>query len=58
MKSRITKLHPRLQTNKNRIAAIQNELNAITEYQLGQILDTMTDRIDAVLNANGGLTRY
>ena len=40
------------------IATIQNAWNAITEYELGQILDTMTDRVNAVLNANGGHTRY
>ena len=40
------------------IAAIQNEWNAITDYELGHILDTMIDRVDAVLTTNGGHTKY
>ena len=40
------------------ITAIQNQWNLITEYELSQILDTMVDRVDAVLSANGGPTKY
>jgi len=40
------------------IAAINNQWNAITEYELGQILDPMNHRVDAVQNANGGHTKY
>jgi len=58
MKSRISKLHPWPQNNKDMIAAIQNEWNAITDYELGQILDTIIDRVDAVLTTNGGHTKY
>lgn len=58
MKSRIGKLNPRPQTNKDMIAAIHAQWNAITEYELGQILDTMIDRVDAVVSANGGHTKY
>ena len=58
MKSRISKLHPRPQNNKDMITAIQNQWNLITEYELSQILDTMVDRVDAVLRANGGNTKY
>jgi len=58
MKSRIGKLNPRPQKNTDMIAAIHNQWNAITEYELGQILDPMIDRVDAVLIANGGYTKY
>ena len=58
MKSRIGKLNPRPQKNNDMIAAIHNQWNAITEYELGQILDHMIDRVDAVLIANGGHTTY
>ena len=58
MKSRIGKLLPRPQNNKDMITAIQNQWNLITEYELGQIHDTMVDRVDAVLTTNGGHTKY
>jgi len=58
MKSCISKLHLCPQNNKDMIATIRNQWNQITSFELGQILDTMTDRVDAVLSANGGHTKY
>ncbi|PWW80728.1 hypothetical protein C7212DRAFT_160179, partial [Tuber magnatum] len=58
MKSRIGKLHPRPQNNKEMITEIHNQWNQITDYEFGQILDTMNDRVDAVLSANGSHTKY
>ncbi|PWW78982.1 hypothetical protein C7212DRAFT_167508, partial [Tuber magnatum] len=58
MKSHISKLHPRPQNNKDMITAIRNEWNKIMDYKLGQILDMMLDRVDTILCANGGHTKY
>lgn len=58
MKSRIGKLQPRPQNNKDMIAAIKSQRNETTDYEFGQIIDTMTDRVDTVLSANGGHTKY
>ena len=58
MKSRIGKLHPRPQNHKDMIAAIESQWNEITDYEFGQIIDTMIDRVDTVLAANGGHTKY
>jgi len=58
MKIRIGKLLPHPQNNSDMITAIQDQWNLLTEYQLGQILDTMVDQVDAVLSANGGHTKY
>ena len=40
------------------ITAIQSQWNLITEYELGQILDTIVDQVDTILSANGGNTKY
>ena len=58
IKSRISKLLPRPQNNKDMIAAIHTQWEALTEFELGQILDTMVDRVDAVISANGGHTKF
>jgi len=58
MKTRIGKLLPRPQNNSDMITAIQDQWNLITDYELGQILDTMVDRVDAVLSAKGDYTKY
>ncbi|PWW74154.1 hypothetical protein C7212DRAFT_215558, partial [Tuber magnatum] len=58
MKSRISKLHPRSQNNKEMITEIHTQWNQIMDYEFGQILDTMNDRVDAILSANGGHTKY
>ena len=58
MKSPISKLLPRPQNNKDMITPIQNPWNLITQYELGQIHDTMVDRVNAVLTANGSHTKY
>ncbi|PUU79557.1 hypothetical protein B9Z19DRAFT_979337, partial [Tuber borchii] len=58
MKSRIGKLHSRPQKNQDIITAIHDVWNAITEYELGQILDSMIARVDAVLTANSRYTKY
>ena len=58
MKTRIGKLVPRPQNNSDMITAIQDQWSSITEFELGQILDTMVDRVGAVLSASGGHTKY
>jgi len=58
MKSRIGKLQPRPQNNKDMIAAVKTQWNELTDYEFGQIIDTMTDHVDTVLSANGGHTKY
>ena len=58
MKARISKLIPRPQNNNHMIEAIQAQWDAITEHDLGEILDTMIDRVDALVSANGGSTKF
>jgi len=58
MKARISKLIPRPQNNNDMIEAIQAQWDSITEHDLGEILDTMIDRVDALVSANGGSTKF
>jgi len=58
MKTRIGKLIPRPQNNNDMMEAIKAQWDAITEYDLGEILDTMIDRVDTLVSANGGPTKF
>ena len=40
------------------IEAIKAQWDAITEHDLGEILDTMIDRVDALVSANGCPTKF
>ena len=58
MKARIAKPIPGPQNNTDMIEAIKAQWDAITEHDLGEILDTMIDRVDALVSANGGPTKF
>ena len=58
MKTCIGKLVPHPQNNNDTIEAIKAEWDAITEQNLGEILDTMINRVDTLVSTNGGPTKF
>jgi len=58
MKARSSKLIPRPQNNNDIIEPIQAQWDSISEHDLGEILNTMIDRVDALDSANGGSTKF
>jgi len=58
MKVHISNLIPHAQNNHEMIEALRTQWDAITEYDLGQILDIMIDRVDALVSVNGGPTKF
>ena len=58
MKTRIGRLIPRPQNNNDMIEAIKAQWDAITEHDLGEILDTLINRVDTLVSTNGGPTKF
>lgn len=58
MKDRIGRRVPRPTTNVLLRAAIQEEWDAITSDEISSMIDSMPDRIAAVMAVFGGHTRY
>lgn len=58
MKDRIGRRTPRPTTNITFRAAIQEEWNAITAEEIALMVNSMPDRVMAVMNVQGGHTRY
>ena len=58
LKARINRRIPRPNTNPLMREAIEAEWANITEHDLEQLLATMPARVQAVLSAQGGHTKY
>ena len=58
MKTWIGKLIPRPQNNNDMIEAIKAQWDVITEHDLGEIFDTMINRVDILVSTNGGPTKF
>ncbi len=58
LKERINKLRPKPYTRKQIEEAIQKEWDSLKPVDIEALIDSMPARIQAVLAANGGSTRY
>ena len=57
MRSRIGKLVPGPHNNNDMMEASKAQWDAITEHDLGEILDTMINGVDTLVSSNGGPTK-
>ncbi|KAI5850546.1 hypothetical protein DFP73DRAFT_615679, partial [Morchella snyderi] len=58
MKDRIGHRVPRPTTNSSLRVAVQGEWDTITSEQIASLVDSMPERVAAVISANGGHTLY